>query len=46
MKRSRTTTAALCAALLLTAVTTGAAVASGPHEGTPQGPPSCGVPPR
>ncbi|MFB6773226.1 Repetin [Streptomyces sp. NPDC056337] len=39
MQRSRTTTAALCAALLLTAVTTGAAVASGPHEGTPQGPP-------
>ncbi|MDI3099722.1 Repetin [Streptomyces rochei] len=34
MKR-RTTTAALCAALLLTAVTTGAAVATGPHEGQP-----------
>jgi hypothetical protein len=34
MKR-RTTTAALCAALLLTAVTTGAAVATGPHEGRP-----------
>ncbi|WP_217254622.1 Repetin [Streptomyces sp. AC602_WCS936] len=34
MKR-RTTTAALCVALLLTAVTTGAAVASGPHEGQP-----------
>ncbi len=39
MKRSRTSTAALCVALLLTAVTTGAAVASGPHDGTPQGPP-------
>ncbi|MFE0801632.1 Repetin [Streptomyces sp. NPDC058812] len=34
MKR-RTMTAALCAALLLTAVTTGAAVASGPHEERP-----------
>ncbi|MFE0847403.1 Repetin [Streptomyces rochei] len=34
MKR-RSTTAALCAALLLTAVTTGAAVATGPHEGQP-----------
>ncbi|MFB7087438.1 Repetin [Streptomyces sp. NPDC056296] len=31
----RTMTAALCAALLLTAVTTGAAVASGPHEERP-----------
>lgn len=39
MKRSRTSTAALCVALLLTAVTTGAAVASGPDDGTPQRPP-------
>ncbi|WP_399882764.1 Repetin [Streptomyces sp. BBFR51] len=38
MKR-RTTTAALCAALLITAMTTGAAVASGPHEGLNEGPP-------
>ncbi|WP_254394746.1 hypothetical protein [Streptomyces sp. AC512_CC834] len=38
MKR-RTATAALCAALLITAMTTGAAVASGPHEGLNEGPP-------
>lgn len=38
MKR-RTATAALCAALLLTAATTGAAVASGPHGSPHDGPP-------
>ncbi|MDU0252830.1 Repetin [Streptomyces sp. PU10] len=38
MKR-RTATAALCAALLLTAATTGAAVADGPHRGSHDGPP-------
>lgn len=38
MKR-RTATAVLCAALLLTAATTGAAVADGPRGGPHDGPP-------
>ncbi|MFJ6073247.1 Repetin [Streptomyces sp. NPDC093065] len=38
MKR-RTATATLCAALLLTAATSGAAVADGPHGGPHDGPP-------
>ncbi|MET9825077.1 Repetin [Streptomyces sp. NPDC006349] len=37
--RRRTATAALCTALLFTAVASGAAVASGPHEGPYDGPP-------